>query len=225
MFDPLQLIYEGFYDPCVFKLLFIIGGTGSGKSYISEKLGLAHMGLVLINSDYPLEKYMIKQGLDLKMPANQHDQRVKVRQKAKDVTQSKEDLAISQRLGLLVNGTGADLKSTIILDEKLKSIGYDSAMILVNTDQETALKRNSTRNRSVPNEIAIQKWNEVQKNIGFYQNHFDPFYVIDNSEDSDVEPQIQNVYKKVFTWCRTKPRNSKAIEELQKMKADRGIKS
>lgn len=221
--DPLQLIYEGLYDPCIFKALFVIGGPGSGKSFVTRKLGLSHMGLVQLNSDYPLEKYMIEAGLDLKMPESESEQRTNVRDKAKRVIKSKENTVLDQRLGVVVDGTGANLATITKMNDKLKSLGYETGMVFVNANIETALHRNTKRARSVPEEIAIQKWKEVQSNVGHYQNMFSTFFVIDNSEGSETFAQIDNVYKKVSSWCGQKPKNPIAIADIQRMKSERGL--
>ena len=42
---------EGVNDPGIFKAIILAGGPGSGKSYVAQKLGLATMGLRVVNSD------------------------------------------------------------------------------------------------------------------------------------------------------------------------------
>ena len=55
-------------------------------------------------------------------------------------------------------------------------------MVFVNTDLKTALKRNAARERSVPEDMATQLWNDVQNNIGKFQQEFGQnFHVLDNS--------------------------------------------
>lgn len=218
----LELLYEGIYDPCTYKALFVIGGPGSGKSYVTKKLGLVHMGLVQLNSDYALEKYMKRAGLDLKMPPHEKEERDEVRSKAKDVTISKEESVFEQRLGVFIDGTGADKDSLAYMEGRLTTLGYDTAMLFVNTDLETAMRRNQERDRTVPKNIALEKWKDVQKNIGFYQNYFDDFFVIDNSDGSNFERQIQQVYKKLLKWCKS-PKSKRAEYEIQKEKERRGI--
>ncbi len=196
------MIYEGMYDPCIFKAIFVVGGPGSGKSWVIKRLGLQNMGFVLIDSDYPLEKYMKAEGLDMKMPKSEHDVRSKVRQKAKSVTDSKRKTVLREGLGIVVSETGAKIEEIIENKIALENIGYDTCMIFVNADLETAHVRNLKRARSVPKEIVDEKWRDSQKNLGKFQQNFNNFYIIDNSNDSNVSIQIMNVFKQIRKWCR-----------------------
>ncbi len=201
--DILEMIYEGMYDPCTNKAIFVAGGPGSGKSWAIRRLGLQNMGFVLIDSDYPLEKYMKREGLDLKMPEHESDMRSGVRQQAKDVMRSKEETVLNQGLGVVLSGTGSKLSDIVSNSNKLKKLGYSTAMIYVNADLNTALHRNAKRERSVPEEIVREKWNDSQKNLGKFQQSFDNFFIIDNSESSNVEIQINHVFKKIRAWCKS----------------------
>lgn len=219
----LQLIYEGMYDPCTFKAIFVVGGPGSGKTWATKKLGLQHIGFVSIDSDYPLEKYMSSANLSLKMPPEEHDERTIVRQKAKGVTSSKEESVLDQRLGIVVSETGSDISDTLGKDSYLRKLGYDTAMIFVNADMETAANRNFKRARSVPNEIVQKKWIQSQSNMGKYQQQFNPFWIIDNSENSNVNIQLTNVYKKIIKWCEDTPNNPEVIKTFKRWKHEKRI--
>jgi hypothetical protein len=225
--DRIQLIYEGYYDPAIFKAVFMIGGSGSGKTFITNELGLTHLGFVQLNSDYPLEKYMKREGLNMKMPAEEKEKRDIVRDKAKRVANARADEALHQRLGIYIDGTGANKDETIDYDKLLKSMGYETAMVFVNTNLETALSRNNKRARTVPEEIVRKKRKEVQENIGYYQNYFKRnFFVIDNSEGmkDETAKQINSVYKQIMMWSKQKPTNPIAIAEIQRMGKEKGIK-
>ena len=56
-----QQLLEGIYDPNIFKAVFLAGGPGSGKSYVVSKV-VSGMGLKVINSDEPFERYLVKAG-------------------------------------------------------------------------------------------------------------------------------------------------------------------
>jgi shikimate kinase len=202
MDDLLTMIYEGMYDPCTNKAIFVVGGPGSGKTWVIKRLGLQNMGFVLIDSDYPLERYMKAEGLDLKMPEHESDKRLDARQRAKNVTKSKKKTVLREGLGIVIAETGSKIESTISNNQKLKNIGYDTSMIFVNADLETAIHRNQKRSRSVPNKIVEIKWHEAQKNLGKFQYYFDNFYIIDNSQTSNVDMQLMNLFKKIKNWCK-----------------------
>ena len=44
-----------------------------------------------------------------------------------------------------MDGTGKDYEKIVRMSEKLKSFGYETLMVFVNTDLETALARNAKR--------------------------------------------------------------------------------
>ena len=50
-----DLITEGVYDPGIFKAVFLMGGPGSGKSAVVDKLSLKALGLKLVNTDKAIE--------------------------------------------------------------------------------------------------------------------------------------------------------------------------
>jgi thymidylate kinase len=67
-------------------------------------------------------------------------------------------------------------------------------MIFVNTSLEVALERNKSRKRQLPDELVTDMWNEVQQNIGKFQNLFggDKMIIVDNSvANSNVLPRVE----------------------------------
>jgi tRNA uridine 5-carbamoylmethylation protein Kti12 len=195
-----EFLNEGVYDPAIFKVIFLAGGPGSGKSYVARNLALRQLGFITINSDVPFEYIMKKVGLSLEMPETEEYERNLVRDSAKMMTKNKMDYAIGGRLGLVVDGTGKDFSKIMKLKTALESKGYESAMIFVNTDLETALSRNKMRERSVPEKLVIQYWNEVQSNMGHFQNKFHRnFYIVDNSDKKSVRESVSEINEAVVS--------------------------
>ena len=127
-----------------------------------------------------------------------------------------QELAQQGRLGMIIDGTGAKLDQIQTLNQRLGQLGYDTAMVFVNTDLETALARNAKRTRTVPQQIATDSWKNVQKNIGKFQQIFDSrMFVIDNSEDSDVMQRIQEVEKTMRKFLSSPPSKKQALDWIQ----------
>lgn len=209
----LEFLSEGVNDPAIFKVVFLAGGPGSGKSFMAKKTGLQSMGFVTINSDDAFEHMMRKGGLDFKMPESEKQQRDAVRDVAKATTNKKQDLALQGRLGLVIDGTGKDYDKIKKLKDKLEKLGYDSSMLFINTDLDTALTRNAKRDRSVPEDMAKQLWSDVQNNIGKFQQEFGSnFHVVDNSEGADFESQTNTAFKNISKWSKSAPKNPVAKE-------------
>ena len=190
-----QVLTEGVHDQGIFKAVFLAGGPGSGKDYVLSNT-LEGQGLVEINSDKALEFLMDKKGLDKTMPATEKDKRDIVRTKAKSITELRQRLALLGRNGLIINGTGDDYEKIARIKERLEDLGYESAMILVNTDDEVSKQRNIERGqrggRTVPEEIRKEKWDNVQNARPEFAKLFgDKYMEIDNSQDlREAPPEV-----------------------------------
>lgn len=197
-----DMVSEGVYDPGIFKVFFCAGGPGSGKSYVSEKIGITSMGLKVVNSDDILEYLAKKQDIPLKMDNPETYEKIQViRAKAKSMISKRMDLYIQGRLGLLIDGTGKDFNKIKRTADFLKNIGYDVHMVFVNTSFETALERNKMRERSLPDDAVADFWQKVQSNIGKFQNYFGTsnFIVVDNNDaGEDVFVKVMKRIKKLI---------------------------
>lgn len=221
-FESSVTLTEGVNDPGIFKAVFLAGGPGSGKSFIVKRTALQAMGLVLINSDVAFENIMRKRGLDFKMPDSEQEQRTLARDAAKATIDKKLQLAIEGRLGLVIDGTGKDFDKIERAKANLVSLGYECGMIFVNTDLETAKKRNAQRERSVKEDLVVKMWKEVQSNLGRFHHEFgNNFYLVDNSEGSNFEPQVNKVFSKLSSWSRTPSTNPLARKWMTQQRSNK----
>ena len=217
-------LQAGVNDPGIFKAVFLAGGPGSGKSFIVGKTALTTLGLKLINSDDAFEVQLKKIGLDttpedIFSPAGQA-----VRGKAKALTKLRQKLALNGRLGLVVDGTGKDFDKIKRQSDELKRIGYETGMIFVNTDLDTALARNRARKRTLPDADVTKMWKAVQNNIGKFQQYYgDKFIVVDNSDGADYEANVMNAYRKMSKWIKTPPKTPQSKKWIAQQKKQRGI--
>jgi len=129
---------------------------------------------------------------------------VKVRDRAKEISQKRKTNYITGRLGLIIDGTGKNFEKVEKQKIQLKNLGYDCYMIFVNTTLEVALQRNQERERTLPKDLVESAWYETQKNIGKYQKLFgmDSMIIIDNSDTKskkiidDSEKEIKKILRK-----------------------------
>ncbi len=198
-----QFIKEGVYDPNIFKAVFMAGGPGSGKSYVANK-STGGLGLKMINSDDAFERYLKREGLSLKMPDTETEPRDVERARAKKVTASKKGQAIKGRLGLLIDGTGHVYDKVARQASMLKQIGYEVSMVFVNTSLEVALHRNEQRARSVKPTLVKTSWQNVQNNMGKFQNFFGAknFFIVDNN---GLEQDFLEISTKAIRRAISKP--------------------
>jgi len=200
-----------FLNPGIFKAVFIVGGPGSGKSFIAEKSLQGH-GFRVINSDDVFEYLMIKNNLDLKMQNLSPDELVQrdfERDKAKKLTAKRQWQYIHGRLGLIIDGTGRDFERAQKLHGKLFAIGYEMKMIFVNTDLKAIVKKS---------------WDSVQRNMGKFQDLFgrENFYLVDNSSNWNTEKDnwlTQNVWQPINAWSNQLPNNPSAKEWIASQRA------
>ena len=210
---------EGVNDPSIFKAVFLAGGPGSGKSFVVGKTSLKALGFRLINSDDYFEKGLKKAGLTMDPEDIFSVQGQEVRAKAKNITNKQMEIALKGRLGIVIDGTGKDYAKIKKQVDGLRDIGYAVHMIFVNTDLETALKRNKSRPRQLPDEQVEKMWKDVQKNIGKFQGLFrNRMIVVDNSEGSDIDRATMDAYKKIATWAKKPPENAKAQKWIKSQK-------
>ena len=205
---------EGINDPGVFKAVFMAGGPGSGKSLVAKKLGFGSMGLRPVNSDTSFEMGLKKAGLSLKMPESEEEQRDAIRVHAKAITGKRQEMYIKGRLGLVIDSTARDVTNIIKQKKLLQDLGYETAMVFVNTSLETALDRNRTRERSIPDNIVQSNHAIVRKNMGKLQSTFgrQNFFIVDNDgEMSDLDKNTTKIFPRLKSFVKSFPNNKMAI--------------
>ena len=199
---------EGKNDPAIFKVIFMAGGPGSGKSTIAHMLGLHALGFVSINSDAAFEQGLKKSLLSLKMPEGEEYARNIVRGLAKKTTKRKQGHAVEGRLGMVIDGTGKDLGKIKKQVKSLEQLGYEASMVFVDTTLDAALERNEERDRSLNPKMVTSQWKGVQKNKGSFKKLFgNRLWVIDNTNYEVSGIQTNKVYTKIMSWAKDLPDN------------------
>ena len=216
-FNELQ---EGLQDPNIFKAFFLAGGPGSGKSYV-VRYTTGGTGLKVVNSDDVFEKYLKAAGLSMKM-GSEDPRRDVLRSGAKRVTASRQANYIEGRIGMVIDGTGKEYDKIRAQKANLEALGYDTHMIFVNTSIDVALERNAKRDRTVPEDVAILGWKEVQGNLGKFNSLFrGNMVIVDNNKTAeDIEKMT---FKQVKRLLSKKVKNTRAKQWIDKEMQLRGI--
>ena len=109
--------------------------------------------------------------------------------------------------------------------DRLEAIGYETKMIFVDTDLQTALDRNKMRARSLPDEQVEKFWNDVQKNKNAFVRTFGQkdIDIVNNSTGQNIDKITTGVYKKISAWTKSPVNNAKAKEWIAQQKKQRGI--
>lgn len=202
---------EGVYDPGILKAVFLAGGPGSGKTTVINQLfgvafnSFSYAGLKPVNSDKFFEYLLKAKGISSDLTSLDPEKLKTVnvgpqslRMKAKELTAANYLNYLNGRLGVLIDGTGGDPTMIIKQAEDLKStFGYDVSMVFVNTPLETALARNNTRARKLPQEVVTSSWNAAQQALSEYKTYFKKDFVVvvndkqvERGQALDIDPQI-----------------------------------
>ena len=212
-------IYEGVYDPGIFKAFFLAGGPGSGKTFVTQS-AFAGTGLKLVNSDVKFERDLRKANLSLKMPDEEKYFRDRIRQGAKEFVGKQMDQYLKGRLGMIIDSTARDYSTIQRQYNLLRNIGYDCYMVFVNTSLEVALERNRTRSRSIPEYIVQKSWKGVQANMGAFQKvfgHSKMLIVDNNKDDKELITQTLNTASRfIRSRLRTKPETQIAMSWIKR---------
>lgn len=204
-----QVIDEGINDPSIYKVIFVAGGPGSGKSRVVKNSAFTALGFKIVNNDVAFERYMNAVGLAT-TPDNIYSQKgQEIRLRAKELTNKQMQIYLQGYLGLVIDGTGKDFAKIQSQAEKLKNMGYDTVMVFVNTDIETALMRNRARRRQIPDDELKKMWGAVQRNLGKFQNYFgNQMFIVDNNSGDDIEMETTRLFKKIKSWASSPPRKN-----------------
>lgn len=217
-----KFMIEGVDDPAIFKAVFLAGGPGSGKSFIVGKTGLPALGLKVINSDDAYEAAMKKAGMEMS-PENIFSVKGQdIRGRAKALTGKKQARYLMGRLGVVVDGTGKDFAKVKKQAQSMEQLGYDTAMIFVNTDLDTAINRDKARDRTIGEKEVTKYWKEVQRNIGAFQTMFGKknMLIVDNSDGKDYQKETLRAYRDIKKFLDREP-DSKLAKQWIKQEREK----
>ena len=171
------------------------------QKYFEEHTSYLPAGIKYVNSDNLFEKGLRKMGINAKDLADiegfpseelwdiiQGDDPESVRNIAKDQLAVKRAFYESGRLGVLVDGTGREYEKIARQKEKMEKLGYDTAMVFVNTSEEVAQQRNAGRDRVLPEKTITDLWNQVQNNMKAYAQLFGNNFTIVMNDKPGAPP-------------------------------------
>jgi hypothetical protein len=243
-----ELLGEGVYDPGILKAVFMAGGPGSGKSFSAKVVfgvsdlraefnTITQLGLKLLNSDPAFNQYLKEIGVDPgslgdlpqeKWEEYTSDDPTSPRERAKTRMKSQEKLWSGGRLGLIVDGTGDNFGKMKRKKAQLESLGYDTAMMFVDTTLDVAQTRNKARgeqgDRFLKPDLVEEIWTNVQANREDFMGLFgNTFYQINNTKYGPPPEELRKAVNAFIEKPVQNPIGKKWIDdELAKKKASHG---
>ena len=172
------------------------------QKYFEEHTSYLPAGIKYVNSDNLFEKGLLKMGINPKdladiesLPSDelwdiiQGDDPESIRNIAKGQLAAQRAFYESGRLGVLVDGTGREYEKIARQKEKMEKLGYDTAMVFVNTSEEVAQQRNAGRDRVLPEKTITDLWNQVQNNLKAYAQLFGNDFTIVMNDAPGAPPE------------------------------------
>lgn len=244
-------LLEGVNDPGIFKAVFLAGGPGSGKSFLVGKAALTSFGLKVVNSDIAFEKQLKSAGMEMTSKNIFSPKGQAIRGRALQTTRNIRSSYLNGRLGMVIDGTGREYTKIARQAQDLKDLGYEVAMIFVDTDLHTAIERDDERKRTIGPKDVTRMWGNVQGNVDKFRKFFGAknFITLDNSrvargvENSgflkkgekmtraryaemmkdESENAVMSAYKKMGKWIKSPPKTPLAKKWIAAHKFARGI--
>jgi len=207
-------INESIEDKGILKGCFMAGNPGAGKSYSLTKIKSGQIEPRIVNTDKFVEFLGKELGLDkIAQEWGKYGKRIK------QLNNNQLAMYLNSLLPLWIDGTSSSPNSVFRRQGILKSIGYDTAMIWVETSLETALKRNRQRDRQVPDEFIEETYEKIQDLKPYYKSEFKNFFEIRNDEGELNNETILEAYRKVNSFFNSdveNPIGKKLIKEMRK---------
>lgn len=201
------MLNEGQNNKAALKIVFLAGGIGSGKTYIAEKLfGIAPGssfsadGLKLVSFDRIYELFLKQHGIDpstlssqppevIKKATDQHDPNSYYSQ-CRNILRKQFSHLIKEGHGIIWDGSGRN--GYLDKQKFAENMGYDTYCLYVDTSLNTALARNASRARKLPESVVSRNHRDVKAQAKWFAQDFkDNFMVVENDEMAPpVSPKV-----------------------------------
>lgn len=205
----MRTLLESINDKGLFKAIFLAGIPGAGKSTLIQSIENPDYDARLVDPDVYVEF------LDKKYHTGF----------ANDIYRKIVPLKVSQltswvngMLPMYVAGTARSSYNILKRDEILESFGYDTAMIWVTSDIQTAMTNMQMRNRKVSLADVQQAFENLEQNYKTYQQHYgSKFFTFENIFLTAQENQQLQTY---LTQSRSgEPMAQASITDMNRLKA------
>ncbi|AVH85182.1 hypothetical protein RsoM2USA_254 [Ralstonia phage RsoM2USA] len=221
-----EYLLEGIEDRGIFKSVFFAGTPGAGKTYVSKALSSGSISPRIVNTDIAFEFLSKHAGISIGQSFEQEKESFQnfFLDKAKQIT--KEQLAqyINGMLPLFIDSTSSNIEALVARNGILESFGYDTAMVWINTDIETALKRAATRDRHVNEQFIRSVYALADANKKYYKAKFHTFLEVDNNDGELTDSAIQAAYRRMSSFFTSGVENPIGARTIQRMKGS-GMKT
>jgi len=151
------------------QAIFMMGGPGSGKGYVCSKLygdsGIQVLDCDSIKAEHP--------DYDPKDPAPLHEwSAMELKRRFKTTVANGEDF--------IYDGTGSNAEKYAAMIKECQEMGFETTLVYVQCSLPTALKRNASRTRVVPEWIVREKHSTIATSFEIVSRYADTVNTVDN---------------------------------------------
>lgn len=186
------ILNEGINDKGIWKAIFMAGTPGAGKSYVREKLG-GGVEPRVVNTDTWTEFFGVKKG-----------EWSFFKEDIKRISADQLSNYINSMLPLWVDGTSSKPGNTVSRQGMLEGFGYDTGMLWVNTDLDTAIDRAKEREkligRHVDTDFIVESYKKINKLKPYYKSNFKWFKEVDNNDGELTEKVMTKLHKEANSF-------------------------
>lgn len=229
------LLTEGINDKGIFKAVFMAGHPGSGKTYVLNTIKSGEVEPRWVNTD----KAFIEDDRLQRLQRYKPDTIFKIFQEhwnegwpfisddVKRINKNQLALYINSMLPLAIDGTSNSVSLMQTRKGLLERFGYDTAMVFVNTDLETAIKRVENRYKQQGRDVEIpfvqKTFKQVQDAKTYYRSLFNEWVEVPNRDGELTEKIIKNAFKKMSSFYNSPIKNPVGKRAVERMKEE-GLK-
>jgi predicted ABC-type ATPase len=206
-----NVITESINDKGILKAVFMAGNPGAGKSYTLKKVSDGTISPRIVNIDKWIEFSKIAYGT----PEHEH---------AKKVTENELYLYVNSMLPLFVDTTSTYTTGVVRRRNILEKLGYDTALIYVQTSLETSLERVKKRNEKGPRVVSLDTVKEYYmystKIKKFLQHSFKLFIEVNNDDDALTNEAVLKAYNRMSWFFNSPVKNRVGNDIIETMKTN-----
>lgn len=245
LYENVPTITEGVDDPAAFKAVLLMGGPGSGKSYmasnvfgIPDGVNFSAQGLKTISADIPFEYLLRKNNIPLDLAAYfdtvsqaQQDKVVgtqpnSLRSRAQRIKDFQMKQAEDSGLGFIYDSTAKDPDETIEIIRHLKRKGYDVSVLFVDTPLDVAIARNNARPRKLPEKVVRgihAKLRSSLERVKELEKEGASFFRVNNDDGVDATQILQTKIGRAIKQAIESPLQNPVGRELVKKRVGAAV--
>lgn len=243
LYENTDIINEGVDDPGAFKAILLMGGPGSGKSYMAAQLfgiqpgtNFSAEGLKVINIDTPFEHILKKHNIPLDLSSyldtvsKEEEEKIvgegpdSLRSQAGRITDFQMKMARESGMGIIRDSTGKNAKQLQTDIQELQDAGYDVTVVFVDTPLEVALARNQARERKLKDDVVRRIHAQLRDSISQLKLGPDvPFFRIPNGDGVDAREVMESKLGRLIRQVVDTPLQNEKGKELVQQRAGTAV--